>query len=501
MSMRWFGMRWYGVMTLAVLLTVPAGASGASAAPAVDWQPCPTEQAPTKQCGFLTVARDYDHPAAGTVRIALARIPATGPASQRIGSLVWDAGGPGGASTQMVDSIVGRMSAQVRARFDFVAFDPRGIGSSRPALRNCDEPWPVRPAGTPLPSWSRAVQRSATVLRRANRECLASNRRIAQVMGTNAVVNDLDRIRAALGDRQLTFWATSYGTRIGYVYALRYPHRVRAMVLDGSIDPSGGYAALPAVGGTSQEKALNFIRRHDRPVYRAAIRTAASLTAAPVDLGGGQRFDRWDWLDVVADVVAFQSTWAQLPLYADLVQQAREPQGAQARAALAQAKARPNSSAGGGFSVVNCLDYPQRLSRERQVALTRRNARTAPVLGGSLTLAFAIGCSGLNGLEPDPVPLVRTAQQRARLAGVPVVLANATQDGSTPMAWARRMQKAFDRPMIRYRSGQHVIWGATTSACVNKPLDRFVLHVRIPARSRTCPYVPSEVSASSARLG
>lgn len=489
-------MRCSGVLTLAVLLTVPVGLPAAQAAPAVSWRPCPTEQAPTKECGWISVPRDYDRPGAGSLRIAVARIPATGPRAQRIGSLVWDAGGPGGVSTEMVDTIVARMSGQVRARFDFVAFDPRGIGASTPALRDCAQPWPLRPGWTPLPSWRNAVQRSGSALGAANRQCLTANRRIATVMGTAHVAQDLDRIRAALGDRQLTFWATSYGTRIGYVYALRYPQRVRAMVLDGSIDPSQGYAGLPAVGGTSQEKALNFIRRHDRPVYRSVIRTAAALTAAPVDLGGGQRFDRWDWLDVVADVVAFQDAWVAIPTYADVVDRARSGDD-RARAALIAAKARPNSNEGGGFSVVNCLDYADRLTPKEQVAVTRRNARRAPVLGGSLTLAFAVGCRGLGHLDPDPIPLVTTAAQRARLAQVPAVLANSTQDGSTPMAWAQQMRRAFAAPMIRYRSTQHVIWGATASDCVNRPLDRFVLHTWIPKRSRTCRFVPSPAAATT----
>lgn len=151
------------------------------------------------------------------LRIALARIPASG--SQPIGSLVWDAGGPGGASTEMVDAMMERMSPQVRSRFDFVAFDPRGIGASRPALADCRSPWPTR---SPLTaSWKRSVSRSAKDLAAANRACLTANQRIARVMGTVNVVRDLDRIRAALGDRKLTFWGTSYGTRIGYVYALR----------------------------------------------------------------------------------------------------------------------------------------------------------------------------------------------------------------------------------------------------------------------------------------
>jgi pimeloyl-ACP methyl ester carboxylesterase len=472
----------------AAVMTAPAAAD-----PLLEWQPCPSQAQPTKQCAWLTVPRDYERPAAGTLQVAVSRIPATGPRRDRIGSLVWDAGGPGGPSTASIDGMVTRLSPQVRQRFDFVAVDPRGIGASRPALEECTMPWPVLPALDPLPSWRRAQQKSAAVLAQSNRRCLQQNRRIASALGTANVVEDVERLRAALGDRALTFWGTSYGTRIGYVYALKYPQRVRAMVMDGNIDPTTGYRGLARIGGLSQDSALRFIKSHDRPVYRTVIRTTASLTAEPIRLADGSRFTRWDWLNIVGDLVAFQDAWAQLPVLATLVSQGRSagPEGDQARATLLRAKGRPNSNEGGAFSVVNCLDYSQRLTAEDQADLAAANARRAPITGGSLTLMYAMGCEGLDGLRPDPVPLVTTARQRASLAPVPVLLANATHDGSTPMVWAKRMQQVFDRPMIRYRSSQHVIWGATTSRCVNRPIDRFVLEVRLPKRSRTCDFVPS----------
>ncbi len=465
----------------------------------LQWEPCPSETAPTKECAWLTVPRSYDNPDGPTIQVALARIPATGKPEDKIGSLLWDSGGPGGTSTSAAEYAVQRMSARVQQRFDFVAFDPRGIGASIPALEDCDQPWPARPTLQPLPAWRSVQKKSAARLTAANRACLRKNRRIAETMSTANVAEDLDRIRAALGDRRLTFWATSYGTRIGYVYALAHPNRVRAMVMDGSIDPTRGFRTLPRIGGLSQDSALKFIKKHDRAAYRAALRTTASLTEEPIPLSGGATFSRWDWIDILGDLVAFQDAWPAVTEYADLVDTARTAgdEGDAARAFLARAKARPNSNEGAGFSVVNCLDYADRLSAKQQADLAAANAKRAPITGGSLTLAYAMGCSGLDDLSPDPVPLVTTAAQRAKLAKVPVLLANSTHDGSTPMTWAKRMQRSFDRPMIRYRSTQHVIWGATTSTCVNTPIDAFVLKGKMPAKSRTCDYVQSTSDAAA----
>lgn len=476
--------------------------AGQLAASRLTWRDCSTALSPTKQCAWLRVPRRYDRPDGPTVRIALARIPATGSSRQRIGSLVWDAGGPGGISTGIVAEMADRMSTQVRKRFDFVAFDPRGIGESRPALRGCDQPWPVRPALNPLPVWRAVHDRFADVVRTGNRACLEDNQRIAAVMGTNNVARDLDRIRAALGDRKLTFWATSYGTRIGYVYALRYPQRVRAMVMDGSIDPTAGFPALPLVGGTSQDVAFRFIRANQRPLYRTVIRTAAQLTAHPIRLNDGRRFTRWNWLDVVGDLIGFQDAWANVPAIAHLVGTARQAdsEGFEARIVLADhVMDRPNSNVGAGFSVVNCVDYARRLSSRQRIDDVVANARRSPVFGGTLTLLYGSGCIGLDALAPDPIPLVKTASQRARVAAVPVLLANATHDAATPMKWAKRMQRVFGRPMIRYRGTQHIIWRATSSQCVNQPIDKFVVSGKIPRRDRTCAFVePAQAAASLA---
>ena len=480
----------------------PSGASAVASRSTVNWVACPSEKSPDKQCGTVKVPKVYGKSGGGKISIALARIPATGPADQRIGSLFWDAGGPGGASTEYVDSAAAEMSPAVQARFDFVAFDPRGIGASTPALGTCGGPWPVRPAGSTDPNWRKVRDKSAPELADANRACVRKARDIAEVMGTNNVARDLDRLREAVGDRKLTFWGTSYGTRIGYVYALKYPDRVRALVLDGNIDPSTDYAGLPEIGGIAQDLALQFIRNHDRPAYEAVMDTAAALTEDPIPLDGGDVYSRWDWLDFTGNFVPFQNAWSDLVTAGSIVDLARgtDDEAETARRRLARWKELPNGNEGGGFSVVNCLDYDQRLTADEETQIAKTNAREYPVFGGSLSLMYAIGCRGLGSLDPDPIPLITKDKQRAKVADVPVLLANATKDGSTPLVWAKSMQAAFDRPLLKYKSSQHVIWGATSSSCVNKPIDRFVIAGKELKQDRTCPFVPSEPSVTGTSL-
>ena len=194
---------------------------------------------------------------------------------------------------------------------------------------------------------------------------------------------------------------------------------------------------------------------------------------------------------MVGDLIGFQDAWANVPAIAHLVGN-RAPgrfRGFEAGIVLADhVMDRPNSNVGAGFSVVNCG-----LRQASFVTSThrRRRCECAPFAGlrGPLTLLYGSGCIGLDALAPDPIPLVKTASQRARVAAVPVLLANATHDAATPMKWAKRMQRVFGRPMIRYRGTQHIIWRATRSPCVNQPIDKFVVSGKIPRRDRTCAFV------------
>lgn len=492
-------------MSALIVLAATVAAYPASAAPysategryesrsstALNWIPCPGELTPTKQCATLAVPRDYRNPQRGSFSLAVARIPATGSSDQRIGSLFWDAGGPGGAGVSMMDSYANRMSPEIKSRFDFVSWDPRGIGQSVPALRNCETPWPAgRPARTATPNWTKILRTSARELKRANRKCQSSNRSLINDMGTNNVVRDLDRLRQAVGDPKLTYWAGSYGTRIGYVYALRHPEKVRAMLMDGSVDPDGGYAELPRGGGLAADIALQFMRRNYHEGYKAIVSTAASLTKRPVHLTDGDIFSRWDFLDLAGEATGAQAFWPSLIELQRTIQRARgdDAEAQQARASLANLRNRHNGNEGSAFSVVNCLDYASRPTPGQQIEVTKLNARRAPVFGGSITMSYAIGCRGLR-LRPDPIPSLANLRNRLKVAEVPVLLANGTADGATPIFWARSMQRGFsDRPMIKYRSGQHEVWGAVASACVNDPIDRFMIRLRQP-HSATCPFV------------
>ena len=479
----WIGI---GAVAAGLLAAVPATASAAST---LAWQPCGNDALDSGgfECATLTVPKDRRHPKAGTVTLAVIRHASVGTPDQRIGSLVFNPGGPGGSGVQSILPVWSLVPDEIKARFDLVSWDPRGVGSSVPALSDCETPWPVRPATGPV-DWAKVASGFRRTLAEANAQCQAKNAEIVPFMGTNENVADLDRLRAALGESKLTYWGMSYGTRIGYAYAVTYPGNVRAIVLDGSIDPASTTLSL-SEGGSAPDQAFGAFA-DAYPLAGAQIKMVlASLNKATVPLPGGRRLTRWDVIDLIYGGIAQQGSYADISTIAAVYYttvfgtgEAQAQAAAIAKSLVGVARSQPNSNAGGVFSVVNCLDYAGRPTLRQAVAAITAQRRYGPVNGGSTATAYSLGCSGLT-VKPDPIPLI-TGQG----PNVPLLILGASRDGSTIQTWTGRMSQAF--PMSRtvtYAGGQHVTWGFAGSDCVDAVANAYVTTLVLPAMDVGCP--------------
>jgi pimeloyl-ACP methyl ester carboxylesterase len=225
----------------AVTLTTAAGGPAAGQAegssppvPSLRWRACDGGY----QCATARVPLDYRHPRGRTISIAVIRHLATGPA-RRIGSLFFNAGGPGTPGT-LLPLLYGQLPAQVRARFDIVSFDSRGVGESTsfhcfPTDTAEQRFLAPLPAGFPVGSRQQAL--TERIWAQFDARCARSNLSLLDHMSTADVARDMNLLRQAVGDPVLNYLGLSYGTILGATYANLFPSRVGAMVLDGNVDP------------------------------------------------------------------------------------------------------------------------------------------------------------------------------------------------------------------------------------------------------------------------
>ncbi|QNP69278.1 alpha/beta fold hydrolase [Streptomyces roseirectus] len=220
----------------ATLTAAPVEAAPAPAAAKLAWKSCGTSDHPTLQCASLKVPLDHDNPRGRQITLALSRVPHTAKRFQ--GPLLVNPGGPGGSGLSLAGFVASTLPKGVAAQYDVIGFDPRGVGKSTPAL-DCKPGHfdPVRPDSVPV---TPAIERAN--LKRVRSFAQACGKKYAKLLphiDTVSAVRDMDAIRAAVGAPKLNYFGYSYGTYLGAVYAKLYPQRVRRLVLDSIVDPTG----------------------------------------------------------------------------------------------------------------------------------------------------------------------------------------------------------------------------------------------------------------------
>ncbi|WP_127499992.1 alpha/beta hydrolase [Actinoplanes solisilvae] len=216
----------------------PATDARAARPEPIKWSACtdPALRPHKAQCGFLSVPLDHANPDGEKIQIAVSRVKHTVPEKKYQGIVLVNPGGPGGKGRAL--SVLGSLvPRQAGAAYDWIGFDPRGVGASKPSL-SCDKDY----AGYRRPAYVPSTPRIEKVwLQRTEgyaKACEKAGGKLLDHLKTLDTVRDMDALRLALGARQINFYGFSYGTYLGQVYATRYPERVRRMVLDGNVNPS-----------------------------------------------------------------------------------------------------------------------------------------------------------------------------------------------------------------------------------------------------------------------
>ncbi|MFG1610538.1 alpha/beta hydrolase [Actinoplanes sp. NPDC049265] len=466
------------LVALLVVLLLPAPAAVA-ASTVLDWQPCADD--PSARCAVLRVPVETDGDGyAETLPIAVAKRPATQPA-QRIGTLIVNPGGPGGSGVDMVIDAPRFFSAALRARFDIVGFDPRGVGRSSPVIcaRSLLDTTP-----SPLVATKSAYRKLLGFHRALTEDCARRSGPVYRHADTLSVVRDMDRLRHALGEERISFYGASYGTLLGTQYAALYPRRTRALVLDSVMDHSVDTAQFLAEGTAAAQDAFAQFAgwcgrspdcvlhgKNVRVLWQALLARAAAGTLVD-PYRPGFRPNVFDLLDVAFGSF-YDPQWSSLAYY---IQEALT--GPPAR------RAAGPPTAENSFPAIFCSDYrfPTMgyASYARRLATLRASA--PDMRASSLALSSVAACLGRSGPIANPQrPFARTP--------VPTLVVGSRHDPATPYIWATRVaaQLGPNASMVTYLGWGHVSYGRTT--CVTGLIDRYLISLTRPAPGAACPGV------------
>ncbi|MFE9766090.1 alpha/beta hydrolase [Streptomyces sp. NPDC005808] len=229
------------VLGVTAPLTVTAAAApSASLTPQpLDWAKCEGNGLdPRQECATVHVPIAYSDPGGKRIGIAVSRIPSENPALRR-GALLLIAGGPGGGSLDELSQKGQTLPQEVRDAYDLIGFDPRGVGRSAPVSCGLDAGDLARSTFWPWPAPDGSVTESMVTAQRMADACARDGGELMGHISTADNARDIDRIRAALGERKLSAWGISYGSYLGAVYSQLFPQRTDRFVLDSNPDGDG----------------------------------------------------------------------------------------------------------------------------------------------------------------------------------------------------------------------------------------------------------------------
>ena len=458
------------------------------APPSDDDTPAPTT------CFELTVPLDWRTPDDGrTVKIAIAVTPAKrNPGRQ---GLTWNPGGPGVSSIDNHLGFYDPLPPSIKRNFDWVSWDPRGVGRSGPDLTDCEWSLPAgldQPAATGPVDWEAFWQASVDFGDSASTvACFEANPDAAPYLGTWQVVRDMEALRLALGYDTWNFWGMSYGTRIGNTYARTFPDKLRALVLEGAMMANATNAregATLADGWHLGHQVYASIAGR-KQAYK--IRTILSFLDDSIIDFGGTTWNRWDALEALNSSLAHPTM-----RYANartLVNGAYAAVRAYRAGAVASA-ARQSQPAGvtgadmTGFvmSFVICADLHDRPTVSQVAAISEQAERTYGTAFGWASAGDAAACLGL---PSDYSPASSNGDSTVRLSTPPLFLLTAG-DVETPWTWGRSLANTYaGSRVVTWNSTWHGPFFWSPSSCVKDAAEKYLLTLALPKADKYCPYV------------
>ncbi|WP_336206324.1 alpha/beta hydrolase [Nonomuraea sp. LPB2021202275-12-8] len=481
-----------GLLTAGLVTAAPASAQTGGAPPGLGgfyaqrlaWSAC----GGGFQCAKLKVPVNYAKPKGRHIEIAVIRLRAQGP--KRIGSLVLNPGGPGGSGVAMARNAKLFLSPALRSSFDIVGFDPRGVGLSAPVRCMSPSVLDAYHALDPTPDTPTEVRKGDLYQQAYAQGCKANTGGLLAHLGTRSAARDIDVLRAALGEQRLTYLGFSYGSLLGATYADLFPKRVRAMVLDGAIDPTTRGSSAGSVAHSFEVAFTAFLRDCYRapgcPFKKhkvsASFKELAGLfkraDRAPLrnDADGRQVNEALVWRGVMASMYSREQWPALRAALADAFKGDGTALLTFADGYNGRLGDGTYDNGGEAFVAINCVDYPPTSTATRsQVTYVPESRYFGKYFSDGLLSPCAFW--PVKGTEGVGRPL------RAKGAP-PILVVGTTRDPATPYKDAKALAAQLSSGVLLGFDGDgHTAYGGP-STCVNGAVDRYLI-TRVPPKDGT----------------
>ncbi|MEV6165320.1 alpha/beta hydrolase [Streptomyces sp. NPDC052052] len=472
------------------------------------WKPCPAPSvaqgggaAPSPlpdgtpwDCSTMKVPLDYAKPGGETIDLALIRARTKNPAN-RIGSLVFNFGGPGSSGVATLPAF-GTLYDRLRPRFDLVSFDPRGVGSSAGVKCETDQQLDARLGADSTPDSSDEANALLEINKRFVAACEKHSGRELPYVGTTNAARDMDLMRQVLGDKKLYYFGISYGTQLGGVYANLFPKNVGRAVLDAVVDPTLNYEQTSLRQAQGFQLALdNFAQdcvdrgaacklpgTDRKEVEQGIVGLLDRLGQKPIAGLGNRQLTQSLAITGIAAALYSKETW---PLLEEGVDEADGGNGA---LLLALADSLNGRSDNGHYdnslaanTAISCADSRQRFTVNQVQARLPQFQSVSPVFGDYLGWGL-LTCTGW------PVAGAWDTPDVSAPGAAPILVIGNTGDPATPYKGAQAMAQALGKGVgveLTYKGQGH---GAYNSgdACVQKAVDGYLLDGRVPAAGTVC---------------
>ncbi|MGC5365602.1 alpha/beta hydrolase [Streptomyces sp. DT24] len=457
----------------------------------LSWRECGV---PGFQCTTMKAPLDYAKPEGGDIKLAVSRKKATGP-GRRIGSLLVNPGGPGGSAIGYLQGYAAiGYPAPVRARYDMVAVDPRGVARSEPVECLTGKQMDAYTQVDQTPDDAAEVDKLEGAFEDFAQGCEKRSGKILPHVSTVEAARDMDILRGLLGDEKLNYVGASYGTFLGATYAGLFPTRTGRIVLDGAMDPSLSSIDMnrdqtAGFETAFQSFAADCVKKQDCPLGTGSTTQAATalkrlftdLDAKPVPTGESRELGESLATTGVIAAMYDESAWPQLRealggakdgdgsgllSLADSYYE-REPNGAYANLMFANA-------------AVNCVDLPPAFRDADAVTQAVPSfEKASPVFGRGFAWA-ALNCAHW------PTKPTGTPHRIHAEGAAPIVVVGTTRDPATPYKWARSLAEQLSSgTLLTYRGDGHTAYGRG-SDCIDTAINTYLVEGTPPPAGKEC---------------